>query len=228
MPSTKFKLRRLEKALDSLKDVCHPMDVSELDGLIAGIIISPELIKPSEWLMSVWGKEHDDDPIFTDLEHVQTVIGLVMEHYNIVAHDLAHRPLRYSPIFSVDTRNDDVMCEAWLSGFMQALQLRPKPWLKILSVKSEASLALSGMFMLDEVYKRTTKLSKKEAEEFVSVAPDLIPEWVVSLNEHRKAAFVIRGQSGLSGLNPFATNLGRNDPCHCGSGKKFKYCCGAN
>jgi uncharacterized protein len=96
------------------------MDVSELDGLIAGIIISPELIKPSEWLMSVWGKEHDDDPIFTDLEHVQTVIGLVMEHYNIVAHDLAHRPQRYSPIFSVDTRNDKVMWEIWLSGFMQA------------------------------------------------------------------------------------------------------------
>jgi len=22
--------------------------------------------------------------------------------------------------------------------------------------------------------------------------------------------------------------LGRNDPCHCGSGKKFKKCCGAS
>ncbi|MBF4286409.1 SEC-C metal-binding domain-containing protein, partial [Vibrio anguillarum] len=22
------------------------------------------------------------------------------------------------------------------------------------------------------------------------------------------------------------TKLGRNDPCHCGSGKKFKKCCG--
>ena len=24
------------------------------------------------------------------------------------------------------------------------------------------------------------------------------------------------------------TNVGRNDPCPCGSGKKFKKCCGAN
>ena len=23
-----------------------------------------------------------------------------------------------------------------------------------------------------------------------------------------------------------APKLGRNDPCHCGSGKKFKHCCG--
>jgi preprotein translocase subunit SecA len=25
-----------------------------------------------------------------------------------------------------------------------------------------------------------------------------------------------------------ATNIGRNDPCHCGSGKKYKKCHGAN
>lgn len=23
-----------------------------------------------------------------------------------------------------------------------------------------------------------------------------------------------------------STKIGRNDPCHCGSGKKFKKCCG--
>ena len=26
-------------------------------------------------------------------------------------------------------------------------------------------------------------------------------------------------------MNPFA-GIGRNDPCSCGSGKKFKKCCG--
>jgi len=25
-----------------------------------------------------------------------------------------------------------------------------------------------------------------------------------------------------------ATKIGRNEPCHCGSGKKFKKCCGMN
>ncbi|MCQ2410575.1 MAG: SEC-C domain-containing protein, partial [Elusimicrobiaceae bacterium] len=30
------------------------------------------------------------------------------------------------------------------------------------------------------------------------------------------------------GAKPVAKNIGRNDPCPCGSGKKYKKCCGAN
>ncbi|MBI3329772.1 MAG: SEC-C domain-containing protein, partial [Nitrospinae bacterium] len=37
-----------------------------------------------------------------------------------------------------------------------------------------------------------------------------------------------RGNPGSSQLSPFRREeikVGRNDPCPCGSGKKFKYCC---
>ena len=37
-----------------------------------------------------------------------------------------------------------------------------------------------------------------------------------------------RGNPGSSKLSPFRREeikVGRNDPCPCGSGKKFKYCC---
>jgi len=37
-----------------------------------------------------------------------------------------------------------------------------------------------------------------------------------------------RGLSGLSALQPvLPSGIGRNDPCICGSGKKYKKCCGA-
>ena len=29
-------------------------------------------------------------------------------------------------------------------------------------------------------------------------------------------------------MNPNIKVIGRNDPCPCGSGKKYKYCCGMN
>jgi len=33
--------------------------------------------------------------------------------------------------------------------------------------------------------------------------------------------------SGLMKIKPYIaeTKIGRNEPCHCGSGKKFKKCC---
>jgi preprotein translocase subunit SecA len=34
---------------------------------------------------------------------------------------------------------------------------------------------------------------------------------------HRRAGTVVKGEK-----------IGRNDPCPCGSGKKYKHCCGRN
>jgi hypothetical protein len=33
------------------------------------------------------------------------------------------------------------------------------------------------------------------------------------------------GAMAESETAPVARHLGRNDPCHCGSGKKYKHCC---
>lgn len=38
----------------------------------------------------------------------------------------------------------------------------------------------------------------------------------------------VPGVSGASGSSADWSNVGRNDPCPCGSGKKFKKCHGAN
>ena len=62
--------------------------------------------------------------------------------------------------------------------------------------------------------------------------PKLIPDLVEKLNHFAKS----RAPSLLLGF-PLTANMtsepvvgpkaGRNDPCPCGSGKKFKKCCGA-
>ena len=44
------------------------MLLEELDGFIAGLLVCPELIKPSEWLSVVWGSEGEDDPAFDSLD----------------------------------------------------------------------------------------------------------------------------------------------------------------
>jgi len=38
---------------------------------------------------------------------------------------------------------------------------------------------------------------------------------------------VMLGNAAKTATPTIAIKLGRNDPCHCGSGKKFKKCCGA-
>ena len=53
-----------------------------------------------------------------------------------------------------------------------------------------------------------------------------LPQWNNLLSvEKRKELY---HEQKKSGTVVKAKKVGRNDPCPCGSGKKYKYCCGAN
>src|SRR5579859_1982629 len=119
-------LKQLDEELLALGE--ETMLLEELDGFIAGLLVCPDLIKPGEWLPIVWNRDSaDQQPAFDNLDHVNRVLSLVMEHYNSVARTLMERPDRYCPLFSVDTRNGDILWELWIEGFETAVELRPKP-----------------------------------------------------------------------------------------------------
>ena len=126
MPKPPRYLKQLEHELLALGD--DAMLLEELDGFIAGLLVCPELIKPSEWLPVVWGSEGEDDPAFDSLDHLNRVLGLVMEHYNDIARTLIERPGRYGPRFAVDKRHNEILWEIWVAGFEKAVRLRPPAW----------------------------------------------------------------------------------------------------
>jgi uncharacterized protein len=75
---------------------------------------------------------------------------------------------------------------------------------------------------LRDFAKGDLSLGEREEDRWDAEAPDLIPIWVEMLHQwrvendpHRPAA--VR-----------RTKIGRNEPCPCGSGKKYKKCCGTH
>jgi uncharacterized protein len=118
MPKPLRYLKQLERELLALGD--ESMLLEELDGFIAGLLVCPELIKPSEWLPVVWASEGGDEPAFDSLDHLNRVVGLVMEHYNDVARTLIERPDRYGPLFAIDKRRNEILWEIWVAGFEKA------------------------------------------------------------------------------------------------------------
>src|SRR4029453_3791281 len=51
-----------------------------LDGSTAGLLVCPDLIKPGEWLPIIWNRDSaDQQPAFDNLDHVNRILGLVME-----------------------------------------------------------------------------------------------------------------------------------------------------
>ncbi|RXH26894.1 hypothetical protein XH99_19110 [Bradyrhizobium nanningense] len=222
MSESSRRTKQLDEELLALGD--DAMLVDELDGFIAGLLTCPELIMPRDWLPVVWHEDSaDQTPVFENLDHANRVLGLVMEHYNEVALTLMEHPQRYSPLFTVD--NDDVVWEIWIAGFEKAVALRPAAWKVLLDADAYTAAAMNGMLLLAEIARGDKKVELDDP--IMTAAPDKIADWVVILNEWRLANYrppqdiVPKAAAGLR-------KVGRNEPCPCGSGKKYKKCCGLN
>lgn len=208
-------LRDLDAALAALSD--EAMTLSELDGYVAGVLVCPDLIPPGEWLPWIWGEDGEpDDP--TDAE---TLGRLIVAHCNDVLDTLRRRPDKYTPLFDVYPPTDEILWEVWIEGFEAAMSLRPEAWAPVVEEEGEAGAALSLLLALHQIARSDPELELDQAQidELTLAAPDIIPGCIESLAVRR---------FGLSAVSAPRPKVGRNDPCPCGSGKKYKKCCGAN
>ena len=225
MPGLSRRLKQLDEELLNLGE--EAMLLEELDGFVAGLLVCPDLIKPGEWLPIIWNRDGgDQQPAFDDLDHANQVLGLIMEHYNSVARTLMEHPERYSPLFSVDTRNGDILWELWIEGFEKAIKLQPAAWQKLLNADADTAAAMRGMLTLIDVTSADQYTPRKSDDEINTTTPDNIARWVVILNDWRLANYQPPHSIDPRTSSIPTKKVGRNDPCPCGSGKKYKRCCG--
>ncbi|NEW94807.1 UPF0149 family protein, partial [Rhodopseudomonas sp. BR0M22] len=114
MPQLPPHLATLENELADIG--VEAMQLEELDGFIAALLVCPEMIAPGDWLPAVWGGDADEPAPFTDLDHANSIFALIMQHYNEIATTLAAHPERYRPLMpGIGTGN--VVWEMWIDGF---------------------------------------------------------------------------------------------------------------
>jgi uncharacterized protein len=195
------------------------LDISELDGFLTAIISGPRPVMPSEWLPVVWG---EFEPEWASAEESESIISLVLRHMNDIVNTLTEAPEEFEPIvLEVEVEEEDetvTSVEEWCLGYMKGVGLAADAW---------HSAGEEVMEMLFPIVIFTTRegrngLAELDAEELATLKRS-IPTAVRKLH----AYWMARG--GMATLQePFThtePRVGRNDPCICGSGKKFKKCC---
>jgi transposase-like protein len=111
-------------------------------------------------------------------------------------------------------------------GFEKAVALRPPVWTKLLDADVDTAAAMSGMLLLADIARGEKEVDDCDA--LMAAAPDKIADWVVILNEWRLAnTEPVQGSDPRVVTSP-RKKVGRNEPCPCGSGKKYKKCGGLN
>src|SRR4051794_25519911 len=198
------------------------MQLSVLDGFLTGIAIGPELVMPSEWLPYVWGGE---DPVFDDQVQAGAVLGAIMGRYNAILREIeagTFEPLVWQ------APDGTMIADDWAEGFMHAVVLRPDAWEPLMRSKRHGVLLLPILALCgDENGETVLGLDPDAGDQAMAEAAEVISTCVSQI-----AAFWGRRRPFPAGSAPPASaglksnKTGRNDPCPCGSGRKYKVCCG--
>lgn len=215
-PSPEIAFEELEGFLSSDRTPDDCMQISDLDGFLTALAIGPELILPSEWLPVIWG---DGEPEFESLEEAERIIHAIMGRYNEILELLRQEPDAFEPVFW-ETVDGEVVAGDWAMGFMDGVKLRASAWEPLIHSDEDGGLLAPIVALLhDQDGKPLLEAEGEELAELQQVAADLVAPSVVAIDRFWQAARHTPRR---------AAKVGRNDPCPCGSGRKYKRCCGAH
>jgi uncharacterized protein len=221
------------------------MDVEQLDGFLAGMICSPRMVMPSHYVPEIFG---DTEPAFPDTATAGRFFGLLMRRNNQIAEALnapierLDDPRAYVPLLLDWSAEGEIARslaaagnteplprpgELWARGFMRAVSLVRDDWESLPEGDEEGAQliedALGAILALvpdDEDGEGAAEADAGGRDaligEALAAAYDLRDYWREVQFEQVRVKAPIRREP----------KVGRNAPCPCGSGRKFKQCHG--
>jgi uncharacterized protein len=191
-------------------------NISELDGLFTAIVSGPTLIAPSQWLPVVWG---DFEPEWKSEKESEEIFSLMFRHINDIAAILSEQPHNFEPLFMEHSVEGEAyaIVDEWCEGYIRGVSLATIQWESGGGKMTDLLLPILT-FASEQGWDALDKLSKNEIEKIQqAIAPsarEIHAWWLAQRTD---------GQS--SPIQRTSPRVGRNDPCPCGSGKKYKKCC---
>ena len=191
------------------------IDIPELDGFFTAIVSGPVVLGPSRWLPALWG---DFEPIWKNIDEYQKFMALLLQHSNNIAAMLMEDPAAFAPLFE-ERRVEDrwvTIVDEWCEGYLRAVRLAEEEWRA--GGQKIADLLAPIRAFTEETNWYAHALG--DDEEVGRLRDSIAP----SVREIHAKWLAERAAPQLPARRD-RPRVGRNDPCPCGSGKKYKRCC---
>lgn len=192
------------------------MRVDEVQAFFTALVSGPDPVVVADWLTEITG----EDAGFDEAECAQ-IIALVERLVAGLKADLADRkPI--SPILYPDPEVADSMDYlSWCNAYLCALDVTQTDWFEAIESEEFEDLltpmmALAGMFDEQPGQAALLTFSERELKIFQAQLSEIVAMVYGYWQHFMNPVKTIRREGD---------KIGRNDPCPCGSGKKFKACC---
>jgi uncharacterized protein len=235
------ELDELDDLLDATPEPLQPLDVAMLDGYVCGVLVQPALIDSSAWLPPIFDLNGSPLPEALPAGWYERTTALIVRHHAALNHQLVDdgwfqpilfepAPVAGEPLTPVEGAGPPSPTALeplapWVAGFVHAAQQFPH----LLELDDGEVVEL-----LDRLLRHLPAQTDDERE----VQAQLAREYpLVTLDDAIEDLITIvvelfdRTHDARYRVEPIrreAPKVGRNEPCPCGSGRKFKLCHGAS
>jgi uncharacterized protein len=223
MPAPSFTdtdLDRLERYLQEERRVEQTLPADAIQGLLAAVVSAPSPIPPERWRPWVLGEE----PTFADDAERAEVEELLDRFLAATARQLNEDEGFDFVLYGEEGTEEEFA--GWCEGYLMGVELAEPGWAEVADedLVEEMLLpffVLSGRWKDARVEAGEPELPESEERELMEEMREALADTVLGNRrywfEHNIPATVRRAEP----------KVGRNDPCPCGSGKKYKSCHGA-
>ena len=206
---------RLMELLDAKSEAHNTMRCDEVQGFMMALLSGPDALNPTNWLPEILGEES----LFDAKERTE-IERLVMAMAADMRMKLNEKILPDLWFYEDEAGNPDFY--TWCNAYLYALDIVPTDRFETVDEEEFEDLfypimALGGIYDEEENGEVILHLNEKELTQLESDLPHVLLDiywyWQAIINKPQ----TVRREG---------EKVGRNDPCPCGSGKKYKACCG--
>src|SRR3954471_20259699 len=233
-PLTDAEIERLDHFLIGESTPKEAMDISMMDGFITALASGPNMMLPSSMLRWIWDADRgEQSPTFANAAESKHIVELIIRYCNNINATLNHALDEYEPLIlqsELDGATIPVIDE-WCVGYYQCITIERAAWAPLMGQHPEwfAVIMLYGTEDgWDELKRRQDSYDQHQvfADSLADSVRNIHRYWL----EQRRMQ-IARGEGpGIIGRRDpirHALKIGRNDPCPCGSSRKYKRCHGA-
>jgi uncharacterized protein len=225
---TDAQIDELDRLLDAVPQPYAPMDAAMLDGFLVGLLLQPEPVPAEAWQPYVFDVDARPEAAAADPVAAARVRELAVRRMGFLGASIAAREA-FDPILTTLPEADgaghapdpSLALASWAAGFTNALHAFPA-----LVERNDAGVAelLVGVYrhLPEEGADDGLRALRRDAQADVPLhslddALDDLLGCVLGI------ADLIHPRRPVTRAQP---KVGRNAPCPCGSGRKFKQCHG--
>jgi uncharacterized protein len=248
---TDAEFAELDELLATTPEPLNALDASMLDGYLCGVLVQPRLIETDEWLPNIFDYDGGLLPDDVDAGWLSRIRELVERRHGALNRAIVEDGWFDPVVLDIDEQSaepspppaDETPEQAasrltyeamspvsrtlmpWVAGFQHACLCFPE--LSELDDDAvHAAMARLYRHLPAETDEEKEIVATLDREHPLKDIDDAIEELVVSVADIGDLTQELRYK--VETLRREGPKLGRNDPCHCGSGRKYKQCHGSN